>query len=224
MNLLFQSRKWSFFRKEYRTLTFNLKQSKCDMKILFLFCLLSVFALTSKAQYGGELTIGARANYVGAGRVLTSDGKWKNLGYTLKGVISPSYFIWNSLAVGANLGYEHLKDDLGHQYTLEAFPFLRYYTPHSDVRFFMQLEGGYGWGESFMKAGHDGQHKLWAATWKPGIFARIKDYMAIEVSVMSLEYKKVWMTDKDTRYRITSSGWRYNWLDVSFGVAFIIGL
>ena len=194
------------------------------MKKLFLFGLLLVCGLGLKAQYGGELTIGTRINYVGAGKVITPDGEWKNLGYTLKGVVAPGYFIWNSLAVGTNLGYEYLKDDYGHQYTLEAFPFLRYYTPHGDVRFFMQVEGGYGWGESFMKSGHNGKHELWAATWKPGIFARVKEYMAIEVSVMSLEYKKIYMTDKESGLRTTSGGWRYNWLDVSFGVAFIIGL
>lgn len=194
------------------------------MKKWILLGILLISGLVSSAQYGGELTIGMRFSYVGAGRVISPDGERINLGYTLKGVVSPGYFIWNSLAVGANMGYEYLKDDRGHQYTLEAFPFLRYYTPHGDLRFFMQAEGGYGWGESRMKDGHNGQHELWAATWKPGLFVRVKEYMALEVSVMSLEYKKVNMTDKQSHLHTTSAGWRYNWLDVSFGIAFIIGL
>lgn len=193
-------------------------------KVTFLICLFFCLAFSVKAQYGGELTIGARMNYVGGGRVIAADGERVNLGYTIKGTFSPGYFILNSLAVGANLGYEHMKDDRGHQYTLEALPFVRYYTPHSDFRFFVQLEGGYGWGESYLKAGPDGQHRLWMSTLKPGLFVRVKDYMAIEVSVMSLEYKKVYMKDKNSHRETSMERWRYNWLDVSFGVAFVIGL
>lgn len=194
------------------------------MKKTILFCFLLGLSVSLKAQYGGELTIGARMNYIGGGRVMTADGKIVNLGYTIKGVLSPGYFITNSFALGANLGYEYLMDDLGHQYTLEALPFIRYYTPRGGLRFFVQLESGYGWGESYMKAGHDGRHGVWISTLKPGIFARVKEYLAVEVSLMSLEYKKIYMNDKRSNSRVTTQKWRYNWLDVSFGVSFIIGL
>lgn len=194
------------------------------MKRLILFCLLVGVVLSSKAQYGAELTIGARANYVGGGRVVTTDGKIVNLGYTIKGIVSPGYFVYNNIALGVNLGYEYMMDDLGHQYSLEALPFIRYYTHHGDLRFFAQLESGYGWGKSDLKAGHNGQHSLWVSSLKPGLFVRVKDYMAVEITLMSLEYKKVYMRDKASNHRVASERWRYNWLDFSFGVSFIIGL
>lgn len=194
------------------------------MRKFILFCLLFLSVIASKAQFGGELSIGARLNYVGGGRIINADGERERLGYTVGGVISPGYFICNSFALGANLGYEYMKDKLGRQYTLSAYPFVRYYTPHGDLRFFMQLESGCGWGESFMKAGHDGRHRLWVSTLKPGLFIRIKDAMAVEVTVMSLEYKRVYMTDKGSNWRVTSDKWRYNWLDVSFGINLMIGL
>lgn len=194
------------------------------LKNIFLYSVLLCLGISARAQYGGELTIGARMNYVGGGRVIAPNGERINLGYTIKGIVSPGYFILNSLAVGANLGYEYMTDDDGRQYTLDAKPFVRYYTPHGDFRFFMQLEGGYGWGKSYLKTGPDGQHHLWESSWRPGIFARVKDYMAIEVSLMSLEYKKVYIQDRNSHQRSTVEKWRYNWLDVSFGVAFLIGL
>ena len=45
-----------------------------------------------------------------------------------------------------------------------------------------------------------------------------------QINVMSLEYKEVYMRDKVSNKRVTDSRWRYNWLDISFGVVFIIGL
>lgn len=194
------------------------------MKNILLTCLLFCLAISVEAQYGAELTIGGRLNYVGGGRIRTYDGKVINLGYTIKGIVSPGYFVCNNIALGTNLAYEYMKDEAGHQYTLEAAPFFRYYTPHGAVRFFAQLEGGYGWGRSYLKGGHDGEHHLWFSSLKPGIFVRLKDAMAIEVSVMSLEYKKVYMKDMHSHRRTTLDRWKFNWLDVSFGVTFIIGL
>lgn len=194
------------------------------MKKVIFSCLFLCLLMTLKAQYGAELTVGARVNYIGGGRIRTSDGEVVNLGYTLKGVVSPGYFVYNNIAVGVNLGYEYMMDDLGHQYTLEAVPFIRCYTPHGTLRLFGQLESGYGWGRSFMKNGHDGQHSLWVSTLKPGLFIRIKEYMAAEITLMSLEYKKVYMTDKTGNGPAIAQRWKYNWLDMSFGVSFIIGL
>ena len=39
-----------------------------------------------------------------------------------------------------------------------------------------------------------------------------------------LEYNEVYMRDYVSNKRVTDSRWRYNWLDISFGVVFIIGL
>ena len=57
-----------------------------------------------------------------------------------------------------------------------------------------------------------------------GLMARLKEYLALDISLMSLEYKEVYMRDKVSNKRVTDSRWRYNWLDISFGVVFIIGL
>ena len=72
--------------------------------------------MTLKAQYGGEMTIGARLNYTGGGKLVTYDGKIVNLGYTIKGIVSPGYFVTNNIALGADLAYEYMMDDEGHQY------------------------------------------------------------------------------------------------------------
>lgn len=194
------------------------------MKKILVACLFLFLGLAVKSQYGAELMIGARINYVGGGRIVTWDGKRVNLGYTIQGIVSPGYFVCNNLALGVNLGYEYMKDEEGHQYTLQTIPFLRYYTPHGALRFFAQLESGYGWGESFLRNGHDGSHTLWISTLKPGLFIRVKDYMAVEVTVMSLEYKEINMKDQISHQRTFTSKWKYNWLDISFGVSFLIGL
>ena len=85
--------------------------------------------MTLKAQYGGEMTIGARLNYTGGGKLVTYDGKIVNLGYTIKGIVSPGYFVTNNIALGADLAYEYMMDDEGHQYTLETGGFFRLYVP-----------------------------------------------------------------------------------------------
>ena len=92
------------------------------------------------------------------------------------------------------------------------------------VRLYLQGTSGYGWGKSFLKKGHDGKHELWVSTLKPGLWARLKEYLALDISLMSLEYTEVYMRDKVSNKRVTDSRWRYNWLDISFGVVFIIGL
>ena len=130
----------------------------------------------------------------------------------------------NNIALGADLAYEYMMDDEGHQYTLETGGFYRLYAPRGGVRLYLQGTSGYGWGKSFLKKGHDGKHELWVSTLKPGLWARLKEYLALDISLMSLEYKEVYMRDKVSNKRVTDSRWRYNWLDISFGVVFIIGL
>ena len=170
------------------------------MKKILFFGLFLCLGMTLKAQYGGEMTIGARLNYTGGGKLVTYDGKI------------------------VNLAYEYMMDDEGHQYTLETGGFFRLYAPRGGVRLYLQGTSGYGWGKSFLKKGHDGKHELWVSTLKPGLWARLKEYLALDISLMSLEYKEVYMRDKVSNKRVTDSRWRYNWLDISFGVVFIIGL
>ena len=90
------------------------------MKKILFFGLFLCLGMTLKAQYGGEMTIGARLNYTGGGKLVTYDGKIVNLGYTIKGIVSPGYFVTNNIALGADLAYEYMMDDEGHQYTLET--------------------------------------------------------------------------------------------------------
>ena len=87
------------------------------MKKILFFGLFLCLGMTLKAQYGGEMTIGARLNYTGGGKLVTYDGKIVNLGYTIKGIVSPGYFVTNNIALGADLAYEYMMDDEGHQYT-----------------------------------------------------------------------------------------------------------
>ena len=63
------------------------------MKKILFFGLFLCLGMTLKAQYGGEMTIGARLNYTGGGKLVTYDGKIVNLGYTIKGIVSPGYFV-----------------------------------------------------------------------------------------------------------------------------------
>ena len=53
------------------------------MKKILFFGLFLCLGMTLKAQYGGEMTIGARLNYTGGGKLVTYDGKIVNLGYTI---------------------------------------------------------------------------------------------------------------------------------------------
>ena len=50
------------------------------MKKILFFGLFLCLGMTLKAQYGGEMTIGARLNYTGGGKLVTYDGKicWRN--------------------------------------------------------------------------------------------------------------------------------------------------
>ena len=57
------------------------------MKKILFFGLFLCLGMTLKAQYGGEMTIGARLNYTGGGKLVTYDGKIVNLGYTIKGIV-----------------------------------------------------------------------------------------------------------------------------------------
>ena len=86
------------------------------MKKILFFGLFLCLGMTLKAQYGGEMTIGARLNYTGGGKLVTYDGKIVNLGYTIKGIVSPGYFVTNNIALGADLAYEYMMDDEGHQW------------------------------------------------------------------------------------------------------------
>ena len=105
------------------------------MKKILFFGLFLCLGMTLKAQYGGEMTIGARLNYTGGGKLVTYDGKIVNLGYTIKGIVSPGYFVTNNIALGADLAYEYMMDDEGHQYTLETGGFFRLYAPRGGVRY-----------------------------------------------------------------------------------------
>ena len=58
------------------------------MKKILIYGLFLCLGMTLKAQYGGEMTIGARLNYTGGGKLVTYDGKIVNLGYTIKGIVS----------------------------------------------------------------------------------------------------------------------------------------
>ena len=78
------------------------------MKKILFFGLFLCLGMTLKAQYGGEMTIGARLNYTGGGKLVTYDGKIVNLGYTIKGIVSPGYFVTNNIALGADLAYEYM--------------------------------------------------------------------------------------------------------------------
>ena len=104
------------------------------MKKILFFGLFLCLGMTLKAQYGGEMTIGARLNYTGGGKLVTYDGKIVNLGYTIKGIVSPGYFVTNNIALGADLAYEYMMDDEGHQYTLETGGFFRLYAPKSNKK------------------------------------------------------------------------------------------
>lgn len=191
------------------------------MKKTLICCLFLCCGLMLKAQYGGEFTLGVRLNYIGGGVVMTDKGL-KNKGYTLKTTVSPGYFVCNNLAFGTGIGYEYMKDDIGHQYTIDCVPFVRYYVPGNEFRFFVHLESGYGWGKSFLKDGHDGWHSLWKTALKPGLFIRIKEYLATEVTLSSLEYKYINMkSSKRAAKSNYLSQWRFNWLDISFGVSAI---
>ena len=48
------------------------------MKKILFFGLFLCLGMTLKAQYGGEMTIGARLNYTGGGKLVTYDGKIVN--------------------------------------------------------------------------------------------------------------------------------------------------
>lgn len=175
----------------------------------------------ARAQYGGELILGGRFNYVGGGRVVTPEGKKVNTGYTLK--ISPSlaYFIRNGLAIGVNTGYEYVTDDNGHQHTGEIIPFLRYDFGGGRVRVFAQAESGVGWGKSRMDDGNRGKHFLWNSALKPGIFVRITEHLGSEMTVSSLKYNYVKATDLDNGESTVRHNWKFRWLDLSWGLYYI---
>ena len=62
----------------------------------------------------------------------------------IKGIVSPGYFVTNNIALGADLAYEYMMDDEGHQYTLETGGFFRLYAPRGGVRLYLQGTSGYG--------------------------------------------------------------------------------
>lgn len=191
------------------------------MKKLLLLLLLLGCGFALRAQDYGEFILGGRLNYVGGGRVITDVGR-KSLGYTLKVTAAPGYFFAKGWCAGINLGYEYVTDSEGRQYTLEGLPFLRYYTPgKSNVHFFVQLESGPGWGQSLMKAGDDGRHFLWNTTLKPGLFMRIKDGWAAEVTLTSLEFKNINIRSGGKRQEFNQ--WRFEGLSISFGVSLMFG-
>lgn len=190
------------------------------MRKIFILFLFIALCMVARAQYGGEFVLGTRINYVGGGRVIQDWGR-KDLGYTLKLTVSPGYFIHRKWCVGLNLGYEFMTDDKGHQYTLEGLPYIRYYSKGEVLRFFLQLESGPGWGQSILKAGNDGRHFLWITTLKPGLYIRIKNGFATEVTVSNLEnrYIDIHSAGKNLKF----NRWDFQFLSISFGVSWIFG-
>lgn len=190
------------------------------MKKIFLLFLLLECCIAAHAQYGGEFVLGARLNYVGGGRAIQDWGR-KDLGYTLKFTVSPGYFILRQCCVGLNLGYEYMTDDKGHQYTLESLPYIRYYSKGEVLRFFLQLETGPGWGQSILKADHDGRHFLWTTTLKPGLYIRIKNGFATEVTLSTLENRNINIHSDSKNLKFNR--WDFQLLSISFGVSWIFG-
>lgn len=190
------------------------------MKKILILCLLLVCSVLAYAQYGGEFVLGARINYVGGGRVLQDWGR-RDLGYTLKVTASPGYFMLRRWCVGLNLGYEYMADDKGHQYTLEGLPYVRYYSKGEVLRFFLQLESGPGWGQSILKADNDGRHFLWVTTLKPGLYIRIKNGFATEVTLSNLENRNINIHSAGKHLRFNR--WDFQFLSISFGVSWIFG-
>lgn len=189
-----------------------------------LFILLLLGCLTASAQYGGDLILGGRINYVGGGKIVTPDHQRVNTGFTLKVAPSLAYFIRNGIAVGVITGYEFMKDRRGHQNTGEILPFLRYDVGGGVIRFFVQLESGCGWGKSHLKDGADGKHFLWTTNLKPGLYIRITDHWAAEATFSCLQYKHVKATDLQSGESVMRDKWDFTWLDISFGVAAIFKL
>lgn len=187
--------------------------------ILLLVC--SCCSITSYAQYGGEWVLGGRFNYTGGGRVMMPDGSKVKRGFTISAAPSLAYFIRNGLAVGMSVGYEYLSDREGHQNTAELMPFIRYDFGGGRLRFFLQGASGIALGKSVMKNENDGRHFIWNSTLKPGLWIRITDQIATEATFSSLSYKRIRMTDLKTDEVFTDEKWKFRWLDISFGVAFI---
>ena len=190
------------------------------MKRIFLLFFLFGWCVAAQAQYGGEFVLGARINYVGGGRVIQDWGR-KDLGYTLKFTASPGYFMHRKWCVGVNLGYEFMTDAKGHQYTFESLPYIRYYSRGEVLRFFLQLESGPGWGRSILKDDNDGRHFLWMTTLKPGLYIRIKNGFATEVTISNLENKNINIQSGGKNLKFNR--WDFQVLSISFGVSWIFG-
>ncbi|MCC8172940.1 MAG: hypothetical protein LIO65_00625 [Odoribacter sp.] len=190
------------------------------MKKLIIFVLFILLAFIAKAQYGSEFMLGGRINYIGGGKVWNGD-KLENKGYTLRTSPAVGYFIYNNVALGTTVTYEYVTDDLGRQNTWEFIPYIRYYTPGGDARFFLELQGGYGLGTSVMKEGNDGKHHLWLGTLKPGLFIRFLDNFATEITISTLSYKDIWAKDKVTGDIYQHTKWDFEWLDFSFGATLV---
>lgn len=187
----------------------------------FIIGLLLFLSTMAQAQYGGELVLGGRFNYIGGGRIISPDGDKVNTGYTLKVAPSLAYFIRNGIAIGVITGYEYMTDYKGYQHTGEVIPFVRYDIGGGKVRFFLQAESGCGWGNSKMKSGEKNRHFIWASVLKPGIWIRITDKVAAEATFSSLQYKRVKSKNLDTRETFTWDKWKFRWLDISCGVAVV---
>ncbi len=187
----------------------------------FIIGLLLFLSTMAQAQYGGELVLGGRFNYIGGGRIISPDGDKINTGYSLKVAPSLAYFIRNGIAIGVITGYEYMTDYRGYQHTGEVIPFVRYDMGGGKVRFFLQAESGCGWGSSKMKSGEKKRHFIWASVLKPGIWVRITDKVAAEATFSSLQYKRVKSKNPDTRETFTWDEWKFRWLDISCGVAVV---
>lgn len=183
--------------------------------------LLLFLSAMAQAQYGGEMVLGGRLNYIGGGRIISPEGDKINMGYTLKVAPSLAYFIRNGIAIGVIAGYEYTTDYKGYQHTGEVIPFVRYDIGGGKVRFFLQAESGCGWGRSEMKSGEKNRHFIWTSALKPGIWIRITDKVAAEATFSSLQYKRVKSENLDTDETFTWDKWKFRWLDISCGVAVV---
>lgn len=189
------------------------------MKRTLLFYLFLISGFVSQAQSWGDFILGGRFNYVGGGRTITEVGR-KSLGYTLKFTASPGYFFRNQWSFGANLSYEYMTDSKGYQYTLESLPYLRFYSRGESLRFFLQLESGPAWGQSFLDGGNDGKHFLWISSLKPGLYIRIKENWSSEITISDLTHRSININSggRQTHY----NRWNFQALSISFGMSWII--
>lgn len=187
-----------------------------------------VFCAAAKAQEpdryyfrDGKFIVGGRVNYIGGGRVVTADHKVENKGFSLSVAPSFGYYINNLMSVGTSVGYERVQDDRGHQNTYSVTPFIRYFFPVKQVFLFVQGESGIGFGRSRLDKGERNRHFIWNSGLKPGFFFNISEHLSAEATFSRLEYRRVWVEDLSSHKKTSGGEWKYQVLDISFGVSYV---